>query len=164
MDIMELGAIGELVGGVAVIASLVFVGLQVRQSAEATRQAQAHRALDASADFLEHVSADPERAVLLFQGLNDFATLSEDEQVHFTALFRSCVRRWESIIDQSEAGVLRDSAWEGLRHTMADALTRPGSKEWWPTQERHFNTTFREFVKRIQAEAPDQSSIAIYAR
>ena len=31
MNIMELGAIGELVGGVAVIASLVFVGLQVRQ-------------------------------------------------------------------------------------------------------------------------------------
>ena len=31
MDIMELGAIGELVGGVAVVASLVFVGFQVRQ-------------------------------------------------------------------------------------------------------------------------------------
>ncbi len=32
MDIMELGAIGELVGGVAVVASLLYVGLQVRQS------------------------------------------------------------------------------------------------------------------------------------
>ncbi len=30
MDIMELGAVGELVGGVAVIASLIFVGLQMR--------------------------------------------------------------------------------------------------------------------------------------
>jgi hypothetical protein len=29
MNIMELGAIGELVGGVAVIASLIYVGLQV---------------------------------------------------------------------------------------------------------------------------------------
>ncbi len=37
MDIMELGAIGELVGGVAVIGSLIFVGLQVRQN---TRQMQ----------------------------------------------------------------------------------------------------------------------------
>ena len=32
MEIMELGAIGELVGGVAVIASLLYVGLQVRQN------------------------------------------------------------------------------------------------------------------------------------
>ena len=35
MDIMELGAIGELVGGVAVIASLIFVGLQIRHNAKA---------------------------------------------------------------------------------------------------------------------------------
>ena len=39
MDIMELGAIGELVGGVAVIASLIYVGLQLRQNTSATRAA-----------------------------------------------------------------------------------------------------------------------------
>ncbi len=32
MDIMELGANGELVGGLAVIGSLIYVGLQVRQN------------------------------------------------------------------------------------------------------------------------------------
>ena len=37
MDIMELGAIGELVGGVAVIASLLYVGLQVRQTNQINR-------------------------------------------------------------------------------------------------------------------------------
>ena len=29
MDVMELGAIGEMVGGVAVIASLLFVGFEM---------------------------------------------------------------------------------------------------------------------------------------
>ena len=32
MDIMELGAIGELVGGVAVIATLVYLAMQIRSS------------------------------------------------------------------------------------------------------------------------------------
>ena len=32
MNIMELGAVSERVGGVAVIASLIYVGLQVKQS------------------------------------------------------------------------------------------------------------------------------------
>ncbi len=50
MDIMELGAIGELVGCVAVVASLVYVGLQVRQSnrqserGNRTAQSQSNRA------------------------------------------------------------------------------------------------------------------------
>ena len=37
MNIMELGAIGELVGGAAVIATLVYLGLQVRHSAATGR-------------------------------------------------------------------------------------------------------------------------------
>ena len=38
MDILELGAAGELVGGVAVVASLVYVGLQIRHNTAATRK------------------------------------------------------------------------------------------------------------------------------
>ncbi len=34
MDVMELGAIGELVGGVAVIATLIYLAIQVRHTAE----------------------------------------------------------------------------------------------------------------------------------
>ena len=37
MDILELGAIGELVGALAVVGSLLFVGLQMRQSNRLSR-------------------------------------------------------------------------------------------------------------------------------
>jgi len=37
MSIMELGAIGEFVGAFGVIASLIYVGLQVRQNTRAMR-------------------------------------------------------------------------------------------------------------------------------
>jgi hypothetical protein len=38
MDILELGAIGELVGGVAVVGSLLFVGVQIRQGTRMTEK------------------------------------------------------------------------------------------------------------------------------
>ena len=37
MDIMELGAIGELVGGVAVLVTLVYLALQIRQNTSQVR-------------------------------------------------------------------------------------------------------------------------------
>ena len=37
MNILALGAIGELVGGIAVVASLLYVGTQVRQNTAAVR-------------------------------------------------------------------------------------------------------------------------------
>ena len=46
MDIMELGAVGELVGGVAVIATLVYLAAQIRQN---TRAAMADAEIAASA-------------------------------------------------------------------------------------------------------------------
>ena len=38
MNIMELGAIGELVGGVAVIGSLIYLALQIRQTNDRARK------------------------------------------------------------------------------------------------------------------------------
>ena len=43
MNIMELGAIGELVGGVAVIATLIYLAVQIRQGNQAGAR-EAHRA------------------------------------------------------------------------------------------------------------------------
>ena len=44
MHIMEFGAIGELVGGLAVVGSLIYVGLQIRQNTK-MEGAAAHRAI-----------------------------------------------------------------------------------------------------------------------
>ena len=45
MDIMELGAIGELVGGVAVIATLIYLALQVRENTTALSSTRHHEML-----------------------------------------------------------------------------------------------------------------------
>ncbi len=46
MDILELGAIGELVGGVAVIGSLLYVGIQIRQNTRVVQSTAHHQMLD----------------------------------------------------------------------------------------------------------------------
>ena len=48
MDIIELGAIGELVGGVAVIGTLLFVGFQVRQNTRSIKAARFDRGPETS--------------------------------------------------------------------------------------------------------------------
>ncbi len=66
MDIMELGAIGELVGGVAVIASLVFVGMQIRhgneqvQRGNAIERARANRDVSREGGEIFMAMSDPE--------------------------------------------------------------------------------------------------------
>ncbi|NIV76389.1 MAG: hypothetical protein GWN37_16595, partial [Gammaproteobacteria bacterium] len=58
MDIMQLGAIGELVGGVAVIASLLYVGTQVRESRKAAESANNQAQADAHTAYLTAIASD----------------------------------------------------------------------------------------------------------
>ncbi len=74
MDIMELGAIGELVGGVAVIGSLLFVGMQVRRG-NATDSLSANLGIQRSLnEMVQFLSTNPE---VLHQGLGEFNGLPE---------------------------------------------------------------------------------------
>lgn len=45
MDIMQLGAIGEFVGSLGVIVTLVYVGIQIRQNTKAIKGGAARESL-----------------------------------------------------------------------------------------------------------------------
>ena len=55
MDIMELGAIGELVGGVAVIATLGYLAIQVPHGTRTARSAPYQAGVDLRMDPLRLV-------------------------------------------------------------------------------------------------------------
>ncbi len=59
MNTMELGAIGELMGGVAVIASLIYVGMQVRQRNRIATNSAAQRFREINNEVLRQLFSDP---------------------------------------------------------------------------------------------------------
>ncbi len=71
MNIMELGAIGELVGGVAVVASLLFVGLQVRGSTREQRAASLQEATRETANVVQYLTG-PGNSEVWLTGMLDF--------------------------------------------------------------------------------------------
>ena len=96
MDIMELGAIGELVGGVAVIGSLIYVGLQVHQNTKMAKAA-AHRALlEQGTRYHQAVTQIPE---VVQSGLSDFANLSRRDQLVFAGFMQPFLTFYESVLD-----------------------------------------------------------------
>ncbi len=152
MDIMELGAIGELVGGVAVIASLIYVGLQVRQNGEQTKQSNAIERARANRETVKNFSEvflamrDPEALRIYTHATTDFDGLSDADKavlhmslaplaLHAITTFR--VAR-EGLMDE-EFG----DAWVAHWVMMAKC---PGIFRWW----EHAKITFpAEFVAEV---------------
>ncbi len=91
MDIMELGAIGEMVGGVAVLATLIYLAVQVRQGNK-TERAQAHRSWTREMNhaFFSPLQ-EPEFANMVRRAGEDFASLSGDEQLAVSAFWAAII-------------------------------------------------------------------------
>jgi hypothetical protein len=80
-----IGAIGEVVGGVAVIATLLYLAVQIRQNAQSVRNAASLSVNEGLAEINRRVSNDPEFAELWLRGLKDYRGLTDVERMRFSS-------------------------------------------------------------------------------
>lgn len=121
-----IGAIGELIGAVAVIATIGYLAVQIRQS---NRLARASAVLSLQSELREQRGAvvfDAELARIILkveEGIGD--ELSEIDRVKLRVRLESTLSLLESIYLQYEAGVIDGddlSKYDGLlRHIVKDA-------------------------------------------
>ncbi len=152
MDIMELGAIGELVGGVAVIASLLFVGAQLRAQTREQRLA-ATRDLSAQAStVLAPLVEDPAFARLYRQGVQDLGSLEEDDRLRVGVFMTRVNRSLEQQFLHSLHSRVDPSYLEGMTTRMREGLAEPGVQQWWHLNSSAFSPEYQLHVNRLIEE------------
>ena len=84
MTIEELGSIGELVGAVAVVASLLFVGFELRRSDKTQRIASLQSVIDGCRDrTLMPAFQSQDLVDVVARGLTNFEDLNATERRRF---------------------------------------------------------------------------------
>jgi hypothetical protein len=152
-EILEaLGSLGDFIGGIGVIVTLVYLAMQIRQNTRSVRAASAQQVLSGAAEFLEHVSADPILADLFTRGGAHPDSLSPAERARQGLLLMALYRRYESVYRQHERGTVASEDWAGLRVSMSTMSRRPFARAWWPETAPLFSPGFRSFIDSIQNE------------
>jgi hypothetical protein len=104
--------IGEIIGVLGIIASLVFVGLEIRQSAAATRAATA---AEFSAGFRELnlvLATNPDLAAMVAEYGDDPSRAPAGHQVQMAGLWRGLFQTWSSVYRQYTNGTLNPVLWQ----------------------------------------------------
>ena len=78
-----IGALAELFGAFGVIASLGYLGVQIRQNTTALRGNAHEVAVEHLTTVLQSLSTNPNLAQLLSRGSQDYSSLSYDERLQF---------------------------------------------------------------------------------
>ncbi|NWG46021.1 MAG: hypothetical protein HXY25_05685 [Alphaproteobacteria bacterium] len=153
MTLAELSDLSQALGAVAVVASLIFVGIQIRQNTAATRAAS-HNAVSASLNEINRMFAESaELSKIWLAGMADRDALTAEERWRFDATARAYMHVCETMYIQAglgvgDKGILRAEE-DGLRRVLA----APGFRAWWTENPFGFCAEFRGYVADLAPAA-----------
>lgn len=143
MDLETIYYIGQTVAVVAIILSLIFVGVQVRQN---TAQAKADAAEAAHRSFLDwYYSQTPEMAAVFVKANEDFDGLSaEDRLVTFMIAMPILMNLQEAHIKWVE-GTLAEERWRFWDEFATIILVPPIVEKIWQARRMMFSDAFQRY-------------------
>ncbi len=152
MNWEAISAIGQVVGAIAVVISLVYLTHEVRNSARATRLSSMRSLSDAINLYFKTVAEDSDLAELWFRGIHDFESI-KGALMRFSSLMDYLFRIYEDMYYQHLEGHLDARVWEGFEAIMRDFNAYPGIQAWWRSRSHWFSQQFRQFIADRQAAA-----------
>ncbi len=148
MTLDDLGNIGEFVGAVGVVVSLIYLAAQIRRNTSSVRASTFQEAVRDIATLSDLLATDAELSRIWSSGLQDLDALKPDERVRFAAYMLGMFRRLENVVYQTQHGALDPAYWEGQLSSLRGTLSQPGVAAWWARAQGLFSPDFREYVER----------------
>ena len=118
------GAVGEIVGAVAVVATLVYLAKQMGLNTTAIHQTATQSIVMGRAEALRFIASDPEINALWWKGADNPDSLSEEEWQRFFMVVSSAVRPLELGYLNFEAGQMSEQLWRGQHNTERASVSR----------------------------------------
>ncbi len=147
-----IGAVSELVGAAAVVASLVYVAVQIRQSTRAIKATAAKDTASTMRDWFSMIIPDPEMSRIFATGVEGTAGLTEAERVRFTLIMFNFLKALEEIHYQATHGLMDQDLWAGWHYQIAQYATAPGVQEYWAKRRLSFSRQFRAYVDSLEPD------------
>jgi hypothetical protein len=152
MSLSALASLGSFVSGFSVLISLIYLGLQVRQTERNQEISIRHSRVSRTVD-LHLALADPAVANAWFHGSANPQQLTQIELSQFINLCRAHFFHFEDSFYQREEGLLNDDAFETVV-AGARLLTRsPGIRAAWKLARANFGGPFLKFMDGVVAES-----------
>jgi hypothetical protein len=146
------GDLGDFLGGIGVLVSLVYLAIQVRQNTVAARADSYQAVVGDVSDWSRELSLNPEICRILIAGSADFDGLEPIERLQFSLAMSAFFRNMENVHSKFLAGVIDESVWEGWANRTRAFLAAPGMRSYWEQNALAFSPAFRRFFNE-----PDQA-------
>jgi hypothetical protein len=162
MSLEQVFYLSQSIASIAVVGSLIYLGLQVRGAERSQRammqQGRADRSSNASLTV-----ANSELARVWQKGTDGDPSLTRDELTQWLLLCRSAFLSGEDSFLQYKAGALDQYAFDSYCAGVRSYMGRPGFRAAWSLLGSQFGKEFRAFVDMQVSATSPESVVDIHA-
>ncbi len=155
MTLEDISLLSQIVGGFAVMASLVFVGLQIRDNSRAVRAATAQAVHDNYAGWYTALLGNESALATSAKGFVDLGALTPAEKAQFVCTMMAFLAHSQNAFHQWKEGHLSDGLWRGWEALMMNLVNTSGGAAFWAERSYVFGHEFQDHVAEIMKRKPD---------
>lgn len=163
MTLSDLSSIATAISAVAILASLVFVNIQVRQAEKYQRALIQQERASRTADIAMHLM-DPAFAELHYRCMNGDANITDVELRQFLGYCRASFLGAEDSFFQYEESLLDEKAYVSFKSSLKILLVSPGMRAMWQMTRDWYGPEFTAFMDALAAEAAGLPPVAQLAQ
>ncbi|HEX8794973.1 MAG TPA: hypothetical protein VF765_28700 [Polyangiaceae bacterium] len=150
MSLSVLASLGSFVSGFAVLISVVYLALQVRQTERNQQISIRHSRVSRTVE-LHLALADPAVAQAWLHGSGNPQEITQTELSQYIHLCRAYFFHFEDSFYQRQEGLLNDAAFETVVAGVRLSARSPGWRAAWKIARPNFGGRFRDFMDRLVA-------------
>lgn len=161
MDWEAIAAIAELLGAIGVLASLMFLAVQIRQNTGWLRQQAFQLSTNEVRRWASHLSGSRANSELFMKGMSDFGSLSSTERLQFTMLIFEIMSVWGTYQQHEDDDLL--GLRESAETTIGAWIDQGWFRGWWKSNSHMFPADFKAFVEDLLQRHPGTAPQGVVA-
>lgn len=152
MSLQQLSLLAGIAASVAVIISLIYVGIQVKDNSRAVRSAAIADAIEAMQTFYLALGSNRQASELWFNEITSPEVKSLHDEFQFFMLCHSAFLAFHNAYKLAQEGALDIELRESLGMAIVSVKDLPGFARYWTQRKFFFDESFRQWVDTVAAK------------
>jgi hypothetical protein len=151
VSLQDWASVAEIVGGIAVIVSLIYVGLQVNDSTSAIRSSAASDATTAMQSWYLEMGRNRQASDIWYDAMTSAEPLPAKDEFQFMMSMHTAILGMQNSYLLSKEGTLDAEFREAVTTAIVAVKDMPGMQRYWTQRRGFFHTGFAEYVDELLA-------------
>jgi hypothetical protein len=160
LKLSDWASLAEIISAIALIISLIYVGIQVSDGTRAVRSASVNEASLAVQNWYLELGSNSQMSELIYRALMSKKPLEDHEEYQFLLGFHSLYLGFQNNYLMSKEGTLDASTRDAFLNVMLAVRDTPGFKRFWRQRKTFLHPEFVSYVDEILARDMGAEGVA----